>query len=68
MEIVLLILAIVIVLIVLYLILIGNIDKSEPEIVKLDKPVQFIGLEINTSDRSLGRHAEISLYVALKEG
>jgi AraC family transcriptional regulator len=37
----------------LYFILIGNIDKSEPRIVKLDKPIRLIGLEINTNDKDI---------------
>jgi len=38
---------------VLYYILIGNIDKSEPEMVTFDKPIQFIGLMIHTSDKAI---------------
>jgi len=41
------------VVIVLYYVLIGNIDKSEPEIVKLEDPIQLIGLKINTSDKNI---------------
>ncbi len=36
-----------------YFIFIGNIDKSEPKIVKLDKPIHIIGLEINTNDKDI---------------
>jgi predicted transcriptional regulator YdeE len=46
------ILAIVVV-IVLYYVFIGNIDKSEPKIIKLEKPIQLIGLKINTSDKDI---------------
>ena len=39
--------------IVLYFILIGNTDKSEPKIIKLDNPIYVIGLEINTDDKAI---------------
>ena len=39
--------------IVLYYILIGNIDRSEPNVIKLEKPIQVIGLGIYTKKRSL---------------
>ncbi len=47
------ILAIILLLVVLYFALIGNIDKSEPEIVKFDSPVLYIGRAINTSDKDI---------------
>lgn len=40
-------------LVILYFILIGNIDRSEPTIVKTDRPIYVIGLEINTSDKAI---------------
>jgi len=40
-------------LIVLYFVLIGNTDKSEPKIIKLDQPTYIIGLEINTDDKAI---------------
>jgi predicted transcriptional regulator YdeE len=40
-------------LILLYLALIGKTDKSEPEIIKLDRPICIIGLEINTDDKAI---------------
>jgi predicted transcriptional regulator YdeE len=40
-------------LIVLYLTLIGNTDKSEPGIIKLNQPIYVIGLEINTDDKAI---------------
>lgn len=56
MKTVLLIAVLVIVAVIaLYYIFIGNIDRSEPEILKLDKPIQIIGLEINTTDKDIYR-------------
>ena len=40
-------------LVVLYFVLIGNTDKSEPEIITLDQPIYVIGLEINTDDKAI---------------
>ena len=40
-------------LVVLYFVLIGNTDRSEPKIIKLDQPVYVIGLEINTDDKAI---------------
>lgn len=50
-----LIIVIVVILITIaaYFILIGNIDKSEPKIVTLDKPIYIIGLEISTNDKDI---------------
>jgi predicted transcriptional regulator YdeE len=48
-----LIIIIIAALIVLYFTLIGNIDKSEPKIIKLDQPIYIIGLEINTDDKAI---------------
>ncbi len=45
--------AVVIILIALYFILIGNIDKVEPQIVKLNEPIKLIGIEINTNDKDI---------------
>lgn len=54
MKIILIILIVVILIaITSYIILIGNIDKSEPKIIKLDKPIHIIGLEINTNDKDI---------------
>jgi predicted transcriptional regulator YdeE len=50
---IILIFFVITILAVLYFILIGNIDKSDPKIVKLDQPVYSIGLEIKTSDKSI---------------
>jgi predicted transcriptional regulator YdeE len=50
---ILLIVFIIAIIVVLYFILIGNIDKSDPIIVKLDQPIYSIGLEIKTSDKSI---------------
>jgi predicted transcriptional regulator YdeE len=47
------VLAVIILLIVLYNILIGNIDKKEPQIVKLNEPIKLIGIEINTNDKNI---------------
>jgi len=44
---------VILIVITAYFILIGNIDKSEPKIVKLDEPIQIIGLEINTNDKDI---------------
>ncbi len=33
--------------------LIGNIDKKEPQIVKLNEPIKLIGLEISTNDKDI---------------
>jgi AraC family transcriptional regulator len=46
-------LAIIFLLIVLYNILIGNIEKKEPQIVKLNEPIKLIGIEINTNDKDI---------------
>ncbi len=40
-------------LIILYLTLVGNTDKSVPKIIKLDQPINVIGLEINTDDKAI---------------
>ena len=39
--------------VVLYFILIGNIDKSGPKIILLEKPVQFAGLGIKTDSKNI---------------
>jgi AraC family transcriptional regulator len=52
---VVIVIAVLILLIVLYTILIGNIDKKEPQIIKLDEPIKLIGIEINTNDRDVYR-------------
>jgi len=46
------------VLVVLYFMLIGNFHKPMPEVVKLEKPVRLIGLEINTSDKAIYKDVE----------
>lgn len=38
---------------VLYFVLIGNTDRSEPKIIKLDQSIYVIGLEINTDDKAI---------------
>ena len=38
---------------VLYFVLIGNTDKSEPKIIKLDHPIFVVGLEISTDDKAI---------------
>jgi predicted transcriptional regulator YdeE len=38
---------------VLYFLLIGNTDKSEPKIIKLNQPIYVIGLEIKTDDNAI---------------
>ena len=40
-------------LVVLYFVLIGNTDRSEPKIIKLDQPIYIIGLEINTDNKAI---------------
>jgi len=52
-SILLIILFTIIILIILYYVLIGNIDKSEPKIIFLDNPIQFVGLNIETSDKDI---------------
>jgi len=52
-TIIIIILAVILLLIALYIILIGNIDKKEPQIVKLDEPIKLIGLETNTNDKDI---------------
>ena len=52
-AIVIIVIAVIIFLIALYFILIGNIDKKEPEIVKLNEPIKLIGIEINTNDNDI---------------
>ena len=46
-------LSIIILLIVLDIILIGSIDKKEPQIVKFDEPIKLIGIEIITNDKDI---------------
>jgi predicted transcriptional regulator YdeE len=48
-----LIAVIMLILVVLYIVLIGNIKKAAPEIVKIARPIQFIGLSVRTSDKSI---------------
>ena len=45
----------VLLLVTLYFMLIGCIDKSEPQIVSLPEPISIIGLEIATSDKDIYR-------------
>jgi AraC family transcriptional regulator len=52
-TIIIIVLAVIFVLTALYIILIGNIDKSEPKIVKLNEPIKLIGIEINTNDKDI---------------
>jgi len=52
-TILIILLLVILIAITSYFVLIGNIDKSEPKIVKLDKPIQIIGLEINTNDKDI---------------
>jgi len=40
-------------LVALYFVLIGNTDKSEPKIIRLDQPILVIGLEINTDNKAI---------------
>lgn len=47
------VIALIVILIILYMTLIGNIDKKEPQIVKLDHPIKLIGLDINTNDTAI---------------
>jgi AraC family transcriptional regulator len=49
----LIVLIVIILLIALYFLLIGNIDKTEPQIVKIDEPIKLIGLEITTNDKDI---------------
>ena len=54
MKIILIIIVIVIsIIVVLYFFLIGNTDRSEPNIIKLDQTIHVIGLEINTDDKAI---------------
>jgi predicted transcriptional regulator YdeE len=46
-------LVVIILLISSYILLIGNIDKTEPHIVKLNEPIKLIGVEINTTDKDI---------------
>ncbi len=46
-------LILILVTVVLHFVLIGNIDKSDPKVVKLNKPLQFIGLAVHTSDNDI---------------
>ncbi len=52
------IILLIVAVIVLYYIFIGNIDKSEPKILKLEKPIQIIGLKINTNDKDIYKDVE----------
>jgi len=52
-TILIILIVVILIAITLYFILIGNIDKSEPKIIKLDKPIHIIGLEINTNDKDI---------------
>jgi AraC family transcriptional regulator len=45
--------AIILILIILYFVFIGKAEKPEPEIVKMEKPLFFVGLEISTSDKAI---------------
>jgi len=47
------VIVVIVIAISLYFILIGNIDKSEPQIVKLNEPIKLIGIEINTNDKDI---------------
>jgi predicted transcriptional regulator YdeE len=47
------VIVVILIAITLYFILIGNNDKSEPKIVKLNEPIKLIGLEINTNDKEI---------------
>jgi predicted transcriptional regulator YdeE len=54
MNLVLLIIAgVFLVCLALYYALIGNIDKGEPGIIRLDEPLLLVGLEISTSDTNI---------------
>lgn len=44
-------------LLALYYIFIGNPDKCEPEIVKLNEPIKLIGIEVQTDDKSIYKDA-----------
>ena len=50
---VIIIVVVLVTLLVLYFVLIGNTDKSEPKIIKLDQPIYVIGLEINTDNKAI---------------
>jgi predicted transcriptional regulator YdeE len=43
---------------VLYFVLIGNIDKSDPTIVRIDQPIHLVGMEINTNDKAIYQDVE----------
>jgi len=44
-------------LLALYYLFIGNPDKYEPEIVKLNEPIKLIGIEVQTDDKSIYKDA-----------
>ena len=44
-------------LLALYYLFIGNPDKCEPEIVKLNEPIKLIGIEVQTDDKSIYKDA-----------
>lgn len=54
---------------ILYFLLLGGIDKSEPKIVTLDKPIKFIGLGIKTSNKTIYEDVKIvtSEYNSVKK-
>jgi len=49
----LIILLFIVLLITLYFIFIGKLKKTVPELMTFDKPVQFVGLAINTSNQDI---------------
>ena len=50
---IILLISVILILIILYIILIGNIDKTEPQIVRFNEPIKLIGIEINTNDKDI---------------
>ena len=52
------IILVIVALTVLYFVLIGNTDKSDPTIVRLDQPIYLVGLEINTNDKAIYQDVE----------
>lgn len=68
-TVIIVIISILIIGVIFYFLLIGGIDKSEPKIVTLDKPIKFIGLGINTSNKAIYKDVKIvsNEYYSIKK-
>jgi len=52
------VLIVIAIIIALYFLLIGTVNKTEPKIVKIEKPIHIIGIEINTNDNDIYKDVE----------